>query len=156
MFAVLSVIQCSWSVMRQRDEFGFSWDLGKLPSFPTLFGALDTLLRRGDEIPPDEPRRGEMFAAQQHRPGRSKCAHRDIRPWLEHRELTLRQGDPAGGKLTLHYVHRALVMVGRDLERGAVCDLRVHIERRPQRDDRRAQSKGLSGNDGQIDAVACA
>src|SRR5882724_11723263 len=156
MFAVLSVIHRSWSVMRQRDEFGFSWDLRKLPPFPTLFGALDALFRRGDEIPPDEPRRGEMFAAQQHRPSRRKRAHGDVRSWLEHHELALREGGLADGEFTLHHVHRALAMVGRDLERRTARDLRVNIECRPQRDDRRAQSKGLSGNDGQIDAVACA
>src|ERR1700682_646131 len=54
-------------VLRQGDVFGFPGYDGKLLPFPSLFGALDPLLRRGDEIPPDEPRRGEMRAAQQHR-----------------------------------------------------------------------------------------
>ena len=48
----------------------------------------------------------------------------------------------------------ALVMVGRHLERGAVCDLHVNVKRRPQRDDRRTQTKGVAGNDGHVDAVA--
>src|SRR5260370_35210117 len=101
MFAVLSVIQCSWSVMRQRDEFGFSWDLRKLPPFPTLFGALDALFRRGDEIPPDEPRRVETFAAQQHRPRRRQCAKGDVHSRLEPRELALRQAGLADGEFPL-------------------------------------------------------
>src|SRR5260370_42160507 len=73
--------------MRQRDEFGFPWDRGKLLPFPTLFGAFDTLLRRGDEIPPDEPRRREMFTAQQHHSSIALCAQRDVRPRRQHREL---------------------------------------------------------------------
>src|SRR5260221_13614382 len=101
----------SGSVMRQRNEFGFPGYGRKLLPFPTLFGTLDALLGRGDEIPPDEPRRGERCAAEQHR-SRTPMggAQHDFRLRLEHREFALRHGDLADDEFTLHYVHPALAM----------------------------------------------
>src|ERR1700734_3921943 len=143
-------------VMRQRNEFAFSGHGGELLSLPTLFGALDTLLGRRNEIPPHMPRRGKWFASQQHHARVAERTQGGFRPWLEHRELTLRHCDLTDGELALRHIYRTLAMIRWYLEGGAARDLRMNIQGRPQCDHRRAQSKALSGYDAQNDAIGYA
>src|ERR1700679_2404076 len=83
------------SVVRKWDEFGFSGHAGKLSPFPSLLGALDALLRGGDEIPPNVSRRGEALPAQQHCAGVSDRAQRRCRPRREYREFARLRRDLA-------------------------------------------------------------
>jgi len=68
-----------------------------------------------------------MRAASSIAPRIAERPQLDVCPRLEHREFSFRQGGLAADEFTLHHEHRALAMVGRHLERGAVRELRVNM-----------------------------
>src|SRR6202044_2932681 len=64
--SLLLVWVTGWLVVGQWGEFGFAGHGGEFPPLPSPLGVLDALVRGGDEIPPDVPRRGKAFASQEH------------------------------------------------------------------------------------------
>src|ERR1700683_3558040 len=90
--------------LRQRDEFRFARHRRELPSRPTLLRALDSLVRGGDKIPPNEARRGKCGSAQQQCSGGLERSQGVWRGGREYRQLPLAQRVLADRERALRHI----------------------------------------------------
>src|SRR6266849_6395126 len=120
--------------LRQRNEFVFIRNVREAARLPVLLGLLDSLLARGDEIPPDMAWAFQRIAAEEHHPRRLCRLDRNAIAGPEDQKARPHIMITGYVDFAIDEIDSALLMVG--IERHAGPLLRGHLGVKPRRHHR--------------------